>query len=532
MNKIEITRKNIEDFGYIIGSHKGSKGTEIFESERYFGSWWHLSDAENDNKRKAIARLGKVENLDDLYVREIRVIDPDKMRSYNFGSDEKEAERFTVRMLIDRQFKDVDYVEIYYKKKIAGFMSISKYDSSYESQTQLIIDIKEKFDNCSIVGQGSDYSYDEPDELITFNSKGASDSHSDYHLEHGPQMSTLYPRESEDVSGRLSNYNESIVDDFWEFTMKEMDTFEYLDKEEDVSVFHRKGKDWYVKRGVEQVESCISYRNSSGEYIEDGELYFFVENNVSQDKIDRIIKSLEEMVFDVEVNGYICNELEIGNYSYGGYDYNDGILDFPIIDREFSDEKWELKSEIIEHVDVIDCSGTEVKHAVKKAIENFLMSNIDDDNILFKKYSHLQKLKELAEKDGKKLDYLRIGNFTEDKLMCISYRGEHQHFYLEELYRTSPAKLYKSLSGGLTKKITESYSSEILMNNARKVFVSVEDSTSSGNCDAGTMQFCSRYGIDTNKIGGIRGDELLKLDFSSFTRRAVMQSIKRLKVAI
>ena len=57
------------------------------------------------------------------------------------------------------------------------------------------------------------------------------------------------------------------------------------------------------------------------------------------------------------------------------------------------------------------------------------------------------------------------------------------------------------------------------------MFVGFEDSLKSGNCKFGTEQFIAKHHIDTNKIGGIRGDILLDMELSSFTKRAVNQAM-------
>jgi hypothetical protein len=61
------------------------------------------------------------------------------------------------------------------------------------------------------------------------------------------------------------------------------------------------------------------------------------------------------------------------------------------------------------------------------------------------------------------------------------------------------------------------------------VFVSIEDSIESGNCSVGTMNFISQHRINTKKIGGIRGDALLEIENSVFTRRAVLHALKKRK---
>ena len=108
---------------------------------------------------------------------------------------------------------------------------------------------------------------------------------------------------------------------------------------------------------------------------------------------------------------------------------------------------------------------------------------------------------------------------------AIKYKEEEYHFDLSELFNSNPKKFYDGVCKSLSKRLIERYSNSILIKKASKVFVGLTDSYDSGNCVSGTKSFCSRFGIDTEKIGGIRGDELLRLDFSSFTKRAVLSAL-------
>jgi len=80
----------------------------------------------------------------------------------------------------------------------------------------------------------------------------------------------------------------------------------------------------------------------------------------------------------------------------------------------------------------------------------------------------------------------------------------------------------------LEKRKLEKVSQAELFEKASRVFVGVEDSISAGNCQFGTNQFTLKHHINTSIIGGIRGDALLEMEFSNFTKRAVMQALTRL----
>jgi hypothetical protein len=152
------------------------------------------------------------------------------------------------------------------------------------------------------------------------------------------------------------------------------------------------------------------------------------------------------------------------------------------------------------------------------------------DGKLFGRYTHFTKLKAIVEKEGKELVFSGIGEFTDDFAWAITYGGEQYHFSLAELYDTTPKKLYERASKGLSARLLDLHEKSILVHKAKSVFVGMQDSIDSGNCVSGTKSFCSRFKVDTNKIGGLRGDLLLEMDYSSFTRRAVMSAIRRNEV--
>ena len=79
--------------------------------------------------------------------------------------------------------------------------------------------------------------------------------------------------------------------------------------------------------------------------------------------------------------------------------------------------------------------------------------------------------------------------------------------------------------GALEKRKLERLSQAELFEKASRVFVGIDDSIGSGNCQYGTTQFIVKHHIDTKKIGGIRGDVLLQMENSNFTKRAVNHAI-------
>lgn len=72
-----------------------------------------------------------------------------------------------------------------------------------------------------------------------------------------------------------------------------------------------------------------------------------------------------------------------------------------------------------------------------------------------------------------------------------------------------------------TKKAIQSKLSGNIIEVSKNIWVSFKDSIDSGNCLFGTNQFIQRNNINLNEIGGVRGDALLEMEDSEYTRRII-----------
>ena len=375
-------------------------------------------------------------------------------------------------------------------------------------------------------GRLYDYYYDDPDEVITFSSRARDDTYynGDYTLEHGP-TGCEYTGSAEYIDCRVHNYNDSVVDDFWSFTMSDEDPFAHDDPEGVVSVYHRKGKEWYVGHGIEEEEIVIGHNNDDFEYEEEELTALTVSG--STEIVAKVVGTVQSLLLDVEVKGAIYNNLGIGSlYGYNYLDDNDSVFNIDLIGREYEDDMYNVAMEITECVDW-DRGGIDDK--VIDAYEMWLRSEIDGRGLLFGKYKHLRMLKDIIKREGKELVMSPSYGPESMELYAIKYGSEEYHFRLSELFDTSPERFYAECSKGLTKRTMEREERLSLVLRAEHVFVSVEDSLDSGNCKAGTIAFCRQHNIDTNIIGGVRGDVLLSYDYSNFTRRAVIEALKKQK---
>ena len=534
MKAIEITKKNIRNCGYYLGRTIRGKGTEIIARSNYICGTWNLDTISEEKRAKEIRELTeKIEKkgIENLFVKEVKTTKSTKLKRFDYKEYKESIEKFNIQKLIDSNFKGIRDITIYSIPKVLCIMPLTRVKSDLESQKDFIKRLMREAEQKDILFYPEDGGYEDY-QLMTFypsqngHTNNEWEYNRDYILFHGPST-CLVPDEVYDVIDcRLTNYNDSVIGEFWNVTMAE-DPFIEVDPEEKVFVYAYKGKDWYIGSGIEEDQLCITYRDDDGELVENEE-FWYTADLAQYELVKKVADIVRRMHYEVEVKGLIANELKIGNYSYEGYDIEtNGYFNLKILEKEYGRDLYIVYDEVL---DFVDWEGIgNVDHKVRDAYERFLMHHMDKDEKLFGKYAHFVELRKIVEKEGKELVYTPVEGDINNKQWAIKYKGEEYHFYLAELFNSDPKKFYEYVSNQLTKRINERIEVNELSKKAKYVFVGLDDSVKSGNCMAGTRAFCARFGIDTNKIGGIRGDELLKLDYSPYTRRAVMQAIKREK---
>jgi hypothetical protein len=137
----------------------------------------------------------------------------------------------------------------------------------------------------------------------------------------------------------------------------------------------------------------------------------------------------------------------------------------------------------------------------------------------------------MASKVGLSIGKTRVPNEDYEEYCIIDKDGEEYHFdivqYITDTTSFTTPKIWLQNVLSLMEKRKKFLSSKEEKDYANKVFVSIEDSLKSGNCVPGTMGMVRLIKIDPNKIGGIRGDQLLSARNDKYTRRAVREAICR-----
>lgn len=422
-------------------------------------------------------------------------------------------------------------IEIFGSDKFYGYLAVSKYDAKdITSMHQLVKDVN------TLMGyktseQVLDSSYDEFDEDITFKGDGECSTggyyskYSDHCHVHGG-LSVMNPDWNAvvKVDGTLSNYNDGVVDDFWRDGLEcEKSWLEEIDPKGNIAVYHRKGKDWYIGYTLHTEEYQLLYLYEGEEESEYALFQYYKED---KELHSQIVESIRGLVKDCEVKGYAYNELRERNFyssSDSVWNDNDDIFNLDLIDVAFNSERTEFASLLFDLVnwdEVTDdrkSPARAVKRAYDKWIEKYIVGKADN--------GRFEEFKDLIADSGYTLTKTPIPQ-TDHEQKCVAYKNEEYHFFLGELYGADSASaFFGKIQAALAKRLMEKLEHTALIQKSVNVFVGFNDSIESGNCKSGTEEFCHRHHIDTSRIGGVRGDELLRMEFTNFTRRAVMQAV-------
>lgn len=524
----DLIIKNLEEvIGVKTGKSVKGKGIEIFEADKSFDSSWSYGLKDGSFLTRLNEKIAKDPSvIDRLFIKEFyrqdgapsRYLKPHEMPSI-------------ADVVSGEALKDCTEISIWIKGVILyGHLALSKYDAKdITSMHQLVKDVNTLM-GYKTSDQVLDSSYDEFDEDITFKGEGECSTggyyskYSDHCHVHGG-LSVMNPdwKEVVEIDGRLSNYNDGVVSDFWDMDLDcEKEYLNRLDPQDNIAVYHRKGKDWFVGYTLHSEEYELYYLDDDGE--EECEYAQFQYYKEDEELLEKVADSLRGLVKDCEVKGYVYNELR-ERREYGDYSYNDNIFNLDLIDTMYGDDRTEFAHEIIDLVNYDEITNVykSENQAVQKAYDLWLEKNVigkTDDG-------RFEQFTALVEGTGYVLTKTPIPN-SDYVQHCVTYKAEEYHFMLAELLNAESADaFFTKIREALAKRLMEKLEHTALIQKSVNVFVGLQDSFDSGNCNSGTMQFCHRHHIDTKNNGGLRGDVILGMEFSNFTRRAVMQAIVR-----
>ena len=497
--KREIFEDTAKEVNVLLGKGVRGKGTEVWE----VGDPYYVFGSYKYNKEEIFSKLAKETNL---YVDQIRYRRDEVEYSFvckEYADIEISKKRYPIEIIINMLAKnDIVHLVISRLPKLIGHVSLSHYDTSLESQKDFVEALYRL--------KGYEVEWDE-DYLI--NLDDYEYKRADYEIVHGYP---LVVDDAEYFDGRSYEYCNLELEDFW--NSFDGSIFNDIDPDGDITVYHRKGKDWYVAPSVEEVEIILYYKNDKGE--EDWEVQFAFIYKRNEELVDKALKILS----DIKESLIVWSKVDIDLGLAPDYTSEAGeIANLYIIDNEYNQDRWDARSDISQYFD-------KAENNYELAYHMFLEDNLDEREYLFGKYKHLPMAREMFDKKGMKITHQDHKGYP----YVVEYKNELYHFYLGELYKVSPQDFVKDVSEKIQKRIQEKLAKRYIYQNASKVFVSVKDSLDSGNCKFGTQEFVQKHKIDTTKIGGVRGDVLLEMvnkDESNrrYVERAVLEALKRAK---
>ena len=214
MTLIEQIKTNIKAADFEYGESIRGKGLEIFHpttnvlfrhKDRNDGKEFFSKQAAEKN---ANLILSKIEQNKDKFLIQF------DLSKYKFDINEK--------TLVDTLTKHFSF-SLYEKAKKIGYIKVSNYDKSYDSQCKLIMDLV-KLDGYDVDNEAevlSDQYYDTFDGIREINATFASryyDTMGDgYKLLSGENLAYRDNDDIKEIDTRLDYYDDNILNSFWEY---------------------------------------------------------------------------------------------------------------------------------------------------------------------------------------------------------------------------------------------------------------------------------------------------------------------------
>ena len=535
MTAKELSIKNIEDNGFRTGRAIRSVGTEIIRGDSRI-AYFNSVTGSSLERRLRVKESLEDENFENLYISYVVI---------ESNSDEKNIvlskgdEIPSLEELYENNFQGLSEISIYKRyPEPVGVVPLSKFGKDLYSQQELMVKVY------SLIGleididgmDTSDYDLDNTDDTLD-----TSYYNNDYSLVHGDNAIVLNTSNSTYVNGRANNYNYSVDTDFWNFTYKEelKPFLAEIDPDGEATVYHRKGKDWYIAATLSEQEINISYYDKTYSDVDDEVFYVLAKSTNSKKLVSDVVNIIDSFKKDYDNRSFIYNELEIGGYGDNPEYYNQSIVNNDVVDFIY-DDKQDLLEEIKSS---ISFGKEEISSSFSKAYNNAIYSHcdiLDDLTVVITrfdedkstKYNQLKILKRMGKKNGWEVKKTALPG-SSVKEWAIIMGDEEYHFDIVELIvdiellNTDLRMFLRDVMVALQKRREERIKEKDLYSKAKMVFVGVSDSLDSGNCNFGTRDFINRHNINTNVTGGIRGDVLLDMESTSYTKRAVIMAIDK-----
>ena len=297
---ISMFESNAAELSLVLGDDIENKGTEVFKWT--IACCVYYRDNSNDtllNIIKFVKTLNEYKKKNEnLFALEISFTDKDNVDKALYCDNMQEVKTSIKQYPIDKIIDMIKNDEI---KKVAiapvpekiGYIKLSEYNYTYTEQKKFIEDLYiMKDDACEFNSEN----------IINLNERR---KFSGYDIVHGD--SYILKNHEHEFDGKCYDFSDEAINYFWNNFSG--DIFDELDPDNQLTVYHRKGKDWFVVPSVEEVEIALTYYEDTDDetysYIDMMTIYEYTENS---QLIEKMLEKLSELKQEViEMSEYELN---------------------------------------------------------------------------------------------------------------------------------------------------------------------------------------------------------------------------------
>lgn len=274
MNK-NVYSENIKEVDLLEGKYVEGKGTEIWENIDCFFEYNNL-----DHLNKTLLALA-LDKMKDMFVYSIRHIEDDVEKYWHceeYADIARSKNYFPVEKVKKMMDEDkVISIVIAKEPKLLGYIDFNKYGTSLGGQIEFVEDL------CALKGYVLERDFYNITDIR---------NERELTLVHGYHM---IPKGLETYfDGRSTDFHALVLDEFWDSFDGKM--FDDWDPDDDVTVYHYKGKDWYIVPSAEEEEIEVWFEDKDG--VEDSEIitgYCYRDDKKIKETINEMLEELERI---------------------------------------------------------------------------------------------------------------------------------------------------------------------------------------------------------------------------------------------
>ena len=292
----EIFEHNTKEISLWLGDEIENRGTEVFKRSPSFHSYFRVDSDPFLNILQFIKSIKRKIGFKNLYAFKIDFRENSKKKSIIYSSlsgVQSSRAAFPLNRIFEMLKNDeIEVLILESMPQLIGYIDLSKYDCTYNSQMKFLKDIS------ALKDESYEFDNDNVIDLKEYMRTG------DYDVVHGYKL--VLKNHEHGFDGRCYDCSCDALEYFWQNFSG--DIFDELDPDDQLTVYYRKGKDWYIVPSVDEIEIELKYcKDSECSESEDRYcvrmdsiiIYEYVENisliNRMLEKLGKLKQEIEEM---------------------------------------------------------------------------------------------------------------------------------------------------------------------------------------------------------------------------------------------